>query len=151
MLLSDLEITNLSPASPSPLHSPHAVAGFGTLPESFLATASIAWLFLVTAGCCCRFDLGLAEQPPQSVTEDDAYQDVKPRWPLTNLSDSRGLPKGRGLRKKRLHPSLTEITAEAMSCKSQKIDTTQAVQADQKAAATVDQKIAPQLPAEPCT
>ena len=64
-----------------------------------------------------RFNLGLFEGPPQSTTDDDAYQDVKPRWPLTNITDSRGLPKSpmRGMRIKRLHTSLTELTAAVMA------------------------------------
>lgn len=63
-----------------------------------------------------RFNLGLYDGPPQGITDDDAYQDVKPRWPLTNVSDGRGLPKSsRGMRVKRLHTSLTELTSAAMA------------------------------------
>ncbi|KAK9840044.1 hypothetical protein WJX74_002536 [Apatococcus lobatus] len=104
-----------------------------TIPDPHFCTdngAMVAWAGLE------RFNLGLFEGPPQSITDDDAYQDVKPRWPLTNISDSRGLPKSsRGLRIKRLHTSLTELTAAAMADTTAKKARGEAAESDAQAPA----------------
>ena len=58
--------------------------------------------------------------------EDDEWVELRPRWPLTNRVDERsitavaGRAKPRGLRSKRLHRSLTELTADSLA--SQKGD-----------------------------
>ena len=55
--------------------------------------------------------------------EEDEWVELHPRWPLTNRLHARaqaavaGRPKSQGLKRKRLHRSLTELTAEALAAR----------------------------------
>ena len=57
--------------------------------------------------------------------EEDEWVELHPRWPLTNRLHARaqaavaGRPKPQGMKRKRLHRSLTELTAEALAVRSQ--------------------------------
>jgi hypothetical protein len=56
--------------------------------------------------------------------EEDERVELRPRWPLTNRVHARaqeaiaGRPTPQGLKRKRLHRSLTELTAEALAARS---------------------------------
>ena len=58
--------------------------------------------------------------------EEDEWVELHPRWPLTNRVHARaqaavvGRPKPQGLKRKRLHRSLTELTAEALATRAQR-------------------------------
>lgn len=44
------------------------------------------------------------------LTEDEEWLELRPRWPLTTMLDSRGMPPERSARKRRLHTDLTSLT-----------------------------------------
>ena len=56
--------------------------------------------------------------------EEDEWVELRPRWPLTNRVHARaqeaiaGRPTPQGLKRKRLHRSLTELTAEALAART---------------------------------
>ncbi|BDA44870.1 tRNA N6-adenosine threonylcarbamoyltransferase [Coccomyxa sp. Obi] len=60
-----------------------------------------------------RLALGLWEHLPAS-SQDDAWVDVRPRWPLTDQRDSRSLSEPRSERKKGIYTSLTALTEAAL-------------------------------------
>ena len=57
--------------------------------------------------------------------EEDEWVELRPRWPLTDRLHARaqaaiaGRPKPQGMKRKRLHKSLTELTADALAARSQ--------------------------------
>ena len=62
-----------------------------------------------------------SSQRCQKLWEDDEWVELRPRWPLTNKVDERSIStvkdraRPRGMRTKRLHRSLTELTADALA------------------------------------
>lgn len=75
------------------------------------------------AGVAAEQQLAESAGRCRKLWEDDEWVELRPRWPLTNRVDQRsvtavaGRAPPRGLRSKRLHRSLTELTADALATK----------------------------------